>query len=221
MFQLRRALLALATASACFGIGSAQAVTTVVCPNPIPATGTVRVMSITVADTTPASGCLTSSNDNSIPLTLAGYELIDKFGANEATEQVNGALTMVETSAGQGTFSIAGTGDFFNLVLALKDGNNAGPKIEYFSLGAGILSGAWTIEEWVNGVFKKYKGLSTAILFGQECPDEGCPCTGPLCNPPPGTGEVPIPGAFLLMGTVLAGGGGFTAWRRRRERAAS
>jgi LPXTG-motif cell wall-anchored protein len=30
--------------------------------------------------------------------------------------------------------------------------------------------------------------------------------------------QTPIPGAFLLMGTVLAGGGGFAAWRRRRER---
>jgi LPXTG-motif cell wall-anchored protein len=46
-------------------------------------------------------------------------------------------------------------------------------------------------------------------------------CTGPTCVPGGGTGEVPIPGAFLLMGTVLAGGGGFAAWRRRRERAAS
>ena len=35
-------------------------------------------------------------------------------------------------------------------------------------------------------------------------------------NPPP----VPIPGAFLLMGTVLAGGAGFAKWRRRRERLA-
>ena len=32
--------------------------------------------------------------------------------------------------------------------------------------------------------------------------------------------QTPIPGAFLLMGTVLAGGGGFAAWRRRRERKA-
>jgi LPXTG-motif cell wall-anchored protein len=31
---------------------------------------------------------------------------------------------------------------------------------------------------------------------------------------------VPIPGAFLLMGSVLAGAGGLSAWRRRRARAA-
>jgi hypothetical protein len=30
-------------------------------------------------------------------------------------------------------------------------------------------------------------------------------------------GEIPIPGAFVLMGTVLAGAGAFAKWRRRRE----
>jgi hypothetical protein len=34
------------------------------------------------------------------------------------------------------------------------------------------------------------------------------------------TPVVPLPGALVLMGTVLAGGTGFGAWRRRRARAA-
>jgi hypothetical protein len=42
-------------------------------------------------------------------------------------------------------------------------------------------------------------------------------CTGPNCGPNPGPGETPIPGAAFLMGSVLAGGAGFGAWRRRRR----
>jgi hypothetical protein len=38
--------------------------------------------------------------------------------------------------------------------------------------------------------------------------------------PPHSDTPVPIPGAFLLMGSVLAGAGGISAWRRRRARAA-
>lgn len=32
-----------------------------------------------------------------------------------------------------------------------------------------------------------------------------------------GSGEVPLPGALVLFGTVLAGSAGFGAWRRRRS----
>jgi hypothetical protein len=34
-------------------------------------------------------------------------------------------------------------------------------------------------------------------------------------------GQTPIPGAAALMGTVLAGGAGFGAWRRRRQKTAA
>jgi hypothetical protein len=36
-------------------------------------------------------------------------------------------------------------------------------------------------------------------------------------NPNPGTSPTPLPGAAFLMGTVLASGAGFGAWRRRRK----
>jgi hypothetical protein len=45
-------------------------------------------------------------------------------------------------------------------------------------------------------------------------------CTGPNCGPNPGPGEAPIPGAAFLMGSVIATGAGFGAWRRRRRVAA-
>jgi len=38
-------------------------------------------------------------------------------------------------------------------------------------------------------------------------------------GPDPGNPTVPVPGAFALMGTILAGAGGVTAWRRRRAKA--
>lgn len=37
----------------------------------------------------------------------------------------------------------------------------------------------------------------------------------------PAPGETPVPGAALLMGSVLAGGAGFGAWRRRRSKVAA
>jgi len=43
-------------------------------------------------------------------------------------------------------------------------------------------------------------------------------CVGAGCGGP-GPGETPIPGAAFLMGSVLAGGAGFGAWRRRRKAA--
>jgi hypothetical protein len=215
MFGRTGALLAAATVATSLAGGSAQAIT-VVCPSSIPGTGTVRVMTIDVASSTPASSCHSSSDENSIPLTLAGYDLLDKFGSDEGGEQANGALTIVQASEGQGTFSINQTlvEDFFNFVLALKDGNNASPKIEYFSLGPGIFSGGWTLEEWVNGVFDKYKGFSSAILFGQDCPVGGCP--DPV-DPP---SDVPLPGAVWLFGSALAGLG-LLSMRRRRSKSLS
>jgi hypothetical protein len=166
-------------------------------------------MSIEVAASTPSSSCHGSSDSNSIPLTLAGYDLLDKFGESATGEQAPGALNIVETSEGVGTFSIGLVDDFFNLVLAMKDGNNTSPKILYFALGPGILGGNWTIEEWVNGAFNKYKGFSSAVLFGQACPDGGCPDDA---NSP-----VPLPGAVWLFGSALAGLG-FLGMRRRRKR---
>ena len=53
------------------------------------------------------------------------------------------------------------------------------------------------------------QGVSTILAF--NCPD----CGGP--GPNPGPGETPIPGAAFLMGSVLAGGAGFGAWKRRRK----
>ena len=51
------------------------------------------------------------------------------------------------------------------------------------------------------------QGVSTILAFN---------CLG--CEvPPPGPGEVPIPGAAFLMGSVLASGAGFGAWKRRRR----
>ena len=39
-------------------------------------------------------------------------------------------------------------------------------------------------------------------------------------RPPGGGGEVPLPGAMALFGTVIAGSWGVNRWRRRRGRSA-
>jgi hypothetical protein len=206
-------LVIVASAVALSLSGAAHAVTVAVCPDSIAGTGTVRVISITVADSTPSSSCYASSDAASIPLTLAGYSLLDKYGATAVGELADGALSIVQTSTGVGTFSIASSlaSSFENFILALKDGDNASPSIAYFSLGPGILSGSWTIEEWVDGVFNKYKGFSSAVLFGQACgPASGHDCA---TTPP----NVPIPPAAILFVSGLAGLGLIGARRRRRR----
>jgi hypothetical protein len=55
------------------------------------------------------------------------------------------------------------------------------------------------------------------ILFGTSSDYQVASCGPPgtdCAAPPPG--ETPVPGAAFLMGSVLAGGAGFGAWRRRR-----
>ncbi len=173
-------------------VGSAQAVT-VQCPASPAATGTIKVMTL---DTNPVSSCYASSDANSIPLTLAGYDFLDKVDKNLVSQ--NNILTITQTSTGQGTFSIAA--GFTDLILALKDGNNGDtPYIEYFALGAGVLTGDWTIQEWANGVFSKYKNFSDAVLFGH-------------------ISAVPLPAGLPLFASGLSGLG-FLAWRKRRKSA--
>ena len=91
-------------------------------------------------------------------------------------------------------------------VFAWKVGNDASPNWAAFLLeniaSLGALTGAYGISPDQAG------GMSHFNVYGFYDP-----------NLPPagGPGETPIPGAAFLMGSVLAGGAGFGAWRRRRR----
>jgi hypothetical protein len=61
-------------------------------------------------------------------------------------------------------------------------------------------------------------GLIT-IAWAMTCANDVV--LGRITNPPHGGGPIPLPAGFLLMGTVLLGGGGIAHWRKRRARRAS
>jgi hypothetical protein len=105
-----------------------------------------------------------------------------------------------------GDFSFVAPAGYYNFVIAFKSGQGVlDPDWAAFILPAGVTSGNWSI----SGA----QALSHVNLYGQVCPTSGCPDPGPG----PGPGQTPIPGAAFLMGSVLAGGAGFGAWRRRRR----
>lgn len=76
--------------------------------------------------------------------------------------------------------------------------------VGYLILAANGTSGSWD-SPFKNPNNGNLKDVSHLNYYGWIDPRGGG-------NPP---GEVPVPAAFLLMGTVLAGAGGIAGWRRR------
>jgi hypothetical protein len=123
--------------------------------------------------------------------------LLSAFGTNYETiayipaagGTVNGFnITILGDKSG--TFNATGVTGFANLVLGLKDGNLGGLQWGVFLLGE--LTGTWGLFDSTG----KLKDLSHAVLYGIPAP-------------------VPLPGALLLFGTVMAGYFGFDRWRKR------
>ena len=141
--------------------------------------------------TTVASTCLTyASGDltgNNDVINNLGYVTLDK--SNDPTSgALPGSLTAPTSGGFVGSFSFNAPG-YASFVIALKSGENfLNPDWAAFLLPAGIVSGVWAI---VGGL------LSHAILYGVPTP-------------------TPLPGAVVLMGSVLAGSYGVGWWRRRR-----
>jgi LPXTG-motif cell wall-anchored protein len=178
----------------------------------------------------PASSCLAygdgnfgqnDSTDAFLSMTAgAGYVLLDDTDSSDegvfAASSPLQALDFVNGTATD-TFTIGATPGYTSLALGLKDGN-LGPipmdaKLKWAVFLLGASSGTWEIRN-ADGTLRS--ALSHAVLYGKLCTPETC-----VTPPDPGTGEVPVPGAFMLMGTVLAGAGGIASWRRRRNRAAA
>jgi hypothetical protein len=132
---------------------------------------------------------------------VGGYTYLGDLGILAST-----TLTGVGPQ-GPGTWSFTASGGFTYL-LGLKAGLGQNDQYEWavYSLTgllAGLASGSWQTFPGVNA-----GGLSHVGLYRSSG-------TGP--DPGPEPGQTPIPGAAFLMGSVLAGGAGFGAWRRRRR----
>jgi hypothetical protein len=188
-----RVLSALMLCALLFPVAQAEAAS-VNCPGTAATTDREFQLTTTVAAVCLASGAGNISGNNDA-INALGYVTLDK--SDDTTSGVlNGALTFTPPTSGQsGTFSINAPG-YSSFVLALKSGEGQlNPDWAAFLLPAGILSGAWAI---LNG----NQALSHANLYGLPTP-------------------TPLPGALVLMGTVLAGSYGFGRWRRGGARKAS
>ena len=123
----------------------------------------------------------------------------DPFLADNPTYQNLGELTITSgagTASGTFTITQALLDSTDNLALGFKSGEGQfDPDWAVFLLSATVAAGVYTfsIDPTIAG------GLSHIVIYG---------------NP------VPLPGALLLMGTVLAGGVGYRKLRNRRRNAA-
>jgi hypothetical protein len=163
------------------------------CP-PAPAVG-ARVFSITAPDAT-SPACHSFGEGNESIADFPGSTFLAKVEGNDGT---SGALTVTGIEALSGTWSINATllSAYSSFLLVFKSGEGTlNPDWAAFSLAniGGIISGTWAI---LTGT----QSLSHVSLYG---------IIGPAL--------VPLPGALLLFGSVLAGGAGFAGWRRRRQR---
>ena len=180
--------------------GSSAFAATVSCPGT--AVTTDREFGLTTAV---AAKCLTSGSSNingngdainNFVWLGATFLTVDKSDTDDTLVGVNGEIDISGVNSSSGDFTLTLPAGYKNFVLALKSGNNLDPVWVAFLLAPGTTGGHWTISD---------QGLSHALLYAQ--PDEN-------------VSENPIPGALWLFGTVIAGGAGYSRWRKKRKQAA-
>ena len=120
---------------------------------------------------------------------------------DDAFVGVDGEIT-ITGDPNSGHFTLALPAGYQNFVLVLKSGNGQlDPDWVAFLLAPGTTEGDWTISS---------QGFSHALLYGQLSTE----------NENVNVSENPIPGALWLFGTVIAGGAGYSRWRKKRKQTA-
>ena len=180
--------------------GSSAYAATVSCPGT--AVTTDREFGLTTAV---AASCLASGsgniNGNNDFINQLGYVTIDKSDTTDAFVGVDGEIT-ITGGPNSGHFTLALPAGYKNFVLALKSGNGQlDPDWVAFLLAPGTTEGDWTISS---------QGFSHALLYAQLSTE----------NENENVSENPIPGALWLFGTVIAGGAGYSRWRKKRKQTA-
>ena len=195
---------ALRTAAVAFAVvfGSSAYAATVSCPGT--AVTTDREFGLTTAVD---ANCLASGsgniNGNNDFINQLGYVSIDKSDTDDAFVGVDGEIS-ITGGPNSGHFTLALPAGYQNFVLALKSGNGQlDPDWAAFLLAPGTTEGDWTISS---------QGFSHALLYAQLCTE----CSTEKEN----VSENPIPGALWLFGTVIAGGAGYSRWRKKRKQTA-
>jgi hypothetical protein len=137
----------------------------------------------------------------------SGANLLGTF--DPAANTQTGTLVTFSGSA-SGTITFSNLFNFLNVLVAIQDGNQS-PRWAVFNVGALI---AGTVLNW------DYLTCNDGVA---SCGLASSPASGLIVwgdssavNP---VNAVPLPAAVWLMGSILGGGAGFGAWRKRKERA--
>ena len=179
--------------------GSSAIAGTVSCPGT--AVTTDREFGLTTAlDATCLASGSGNINMNNDSINQLGYVNIDTTSNDDAFVGIDGEISISGVNSGHFTLTLPA--GYQNFVLVLKSGNGQlDPDWAAFLLAPGTTEGDWTISS---------NGFGHANLYGQLS-------TG---NENVSVSENPIPGALWLFGTVLAGGAGYSRWRKKRKQTA-
>lgn len=174
-----------------------------------------------ITDVTTSTACLffTGNNENQSSLFNPGpmfgvTNWVEVSHQLDATSANNfGPLSATGGGSTSGSWSVANFGGYSNALLVVK---GADGFVSYL-LNTLFTSGTWS----TLGIFNGGQCASPPVLTN-GCNHPGVShlalYEGGTFTPPHGPPVVtPIPGAFWLFGTVVAGGVGFNRWRRKRK----
>ena len=186
--------------------GSSALAATVSCPGTAATTDREFGLTTAVAATClsiSGSGNINGNGDaiNNFSFDGATFLTVDKSDTDNTFVGVDGEIT-ITGDPNSGHFTLALPAGYKNFILALKSGSGTlDPDWVAFLLAPGTTEGDWTISS---------QGFSHAILYAQLSP----------ANENVNVSENPIPGALWLFGTVIAGGAGYSRWRKKRKQTA-
>ena len=184
--------------------GSSAFAATVSCPGTDATTDrefglTTAVAAICLPSVDPATSMGTATKSTTSTFDGATFLTVDKSDTDDTFVGVDGEIT-ITGDPNSGHFTLALPAGYKNFILALKSGSGQlDPDWVAFLLAPGTTEGDWTISS---------QGFSHAILYAQ------------LSTENEKVSENPIPGALWLFGTVIAGGAGYSRWRKKRKQTA-
>ena len=178
-------------------------------PNPVAASFTANLFYQTLYFS--ASGVYRSPYENAAPPDAKGLG----YGVNPYSSVQGGGAATFNTGLANRLSLLWGSPDGYNTLQFWSDANGTG-KLLYSIIGSLVLQtyGHDQVVVSTTSLFQSVVLLSGTNAF--EFAGLSASCTTCRSDAPDPT---PIPGAAFLMGSVLAGGAGFGAWRRRRKAA--
>jgi hypothetical protein len=159
------------------------------------------------------SGVYRSPYENAVPPNSQGFG----YGVNPYSSVQGGGTATFNTGLANALSLLWGSPDSYN-TLQFWSGANGTGSLLYSIIGTLLVQtyGHDQVNVATTSLFQSVVLISGTNAFefaGLSASCNGVSCRGDSPNP------TPIPGAAFLMGSVLAGGAGFSAWRRRRKTA--